>query len=108
MLQNENVSIQKQQCNSKTDQKVLLLSKAEDKAKKILSKTEKATLLEKAEEKVKTFLKPFFLRKLISKEMYKEIMRKCVEKVYEKSKIGGPVKDDKVAFLVQAYVTKLS
>lgn len=108
MLHNENVSIQKQQCNSKTDQKVLLLSKAEDKARKILSKTEKATLLEKAEEKVKTFLKPFFLRGLISKEMYKEIMRKCVEKVYEKSKIGGPVKDEKIAFLVQAYVTKKS
>ena len=56
---------------------------------------------------MKTFLKPFFLRELISKEKYKEIMRKCVAKIYERSKLVH-VKDEKIAQLVEAYVSRES
>ena len=74
---------------------------------KILSKPEKAALMERAEDKVKTYLKPFFARGLICKESYKHIMRKCVEKVYEKSKFTH-IKDEKISHLVESYVSKLS
>lgn len=60
----------------------------------------------KAEEKVKTFLKPFFARGIIDKDAYKMIMRKCVEKVYERSKLT-PVLDEKIAKLVKEYVERL-
>ena len=83
------------------------LRSSQSKAAKILSSSEKYALHEKAEDKVKTFLKPFFLRELISKEMYKQIMRKCVAKVYERSK-QGHVKDEKIAQLVEAYVSRES
>ena len=74
---------------------------------KILSKPEKAALMERAEDKVKTYLKPFFARGLICKESYKHIMRKCVEKVYEKSKLTH-IRDEKISQLVESYVSKLS
>ena len=74
---------------------------------KILSKPEKAALMERAEDKVKTYLKPFFARGIICKESYKHIMRKCVEKVYEKSKLTH-IKDEKISQLVESYVSKLS
>ena len=73
-----------------------------------LSKAKKIELMETAEEKVKTFLKPFFAREIISKEDYKNILKKCVHKVYERSKLtpNSDIVDEKVAKLVQAYVTK--
>ena len=73
-----------------------------------LSKAKKIELMETAEEKVKTFLKPFFAREIISKEDYKNILKKCVHKVYERSKQtpNSDIVDEKVAKLVQAYVTK--
>ena len=73
-----------------------------------LSKAKKIELMETAEDKVKTFLKPFFAREIISKEDYKNILKKCVQKVYERSKLtpNSDIPDEKVAMLVQAYVTK--
>ena len=73
-----------------------------------LSKAKKIELMETAEDKVKTFLKPFFAREIISKEDYKNILKKCVQKVYERSKLtpNSDIPDEKVAKLVQAYVTK--
>ena len=67
--------------------------------------TDKSLLMLKAEDRVKTYLKPFFARGLVSKESYKIIMRKCVEKVYDKSKIGT-IRDEKIALLVKEYVTR--
>jgi len=49
----------------------------------------------------------FFAHGLICKESYKHIMRKCVEKVYEKSKLTH-IKDEKISQLVESYVSKLS
>ena len=71
-----------------------------------LSKAKKIELMETAEEKVKTYLKPFFAREIISKEDYKKILGKCVQKVYERSKITPNILDEKVAKLVQAYVSQ--
>merc|ERR1712008_273672 len=47
--------------------------------------TDKSSLMLKAEEQVKKYLKPLFFRKLVSKENYKIIIRKCVEKIYNKT-----------------------
>ena len=71
-----------------------------------LSKAKKIELMETAEEKVKTYLKPFFAREIITKEDYKKILGKCVHKVYERSKIVPNILDEKVAKLVQAYVSQ--
>ena len=73
----------------------------------ILSKQEKLILLKRAEEKVKTYLIPCFVSGLISKEYYKEIMKKCVEKVYDKTKIME-VKDEEISQMVDSYVNALS
>ena len=60
-----------------------------------------------AEEKVKIYLKPKFNEGLISKEIYKIIMRKCVGKIYAKHKASVPrseVSLQKVKKLVNEYV----
>lgn len=46
-----------------------------------LSLLQKLQIQEKAINEVKTAIKPFYQRKEISKEEYKEIVRKAVEKV---------------------------
>ena len=68
--------------------------------------TDKSSLMLKAEEQVKKYLKPLFLRKLVSKENYKIIMRKCVEKIYNKAKIRCTIHDNNVLKLVQDYVKR--
>lgn len=68
--------------------------------------TDKSSLMLKAEEQVKKYLKPLFFRKLVSKENYKIIMRKCVEKIYNKAKIGCTIHDNNVLKLVQDYVKR--
>ena len=65
--------------------------------KKIPPKKLKKTsiLLKTTEEQVKTYLKPKFNEGLISKENYKTIMRKCIEKIYAKHR--APVSNSKVS-----------
>ena len=64
---------------------------------KALSKMEKWKM---AEEKIIPFLKPSFTRGLISKDIYKDIMRKCVGKICDKSDI----KDKEISDLVESHV----
>ncbi len=59
------------------------------------------------EELIKGFLKPFYAKGVISKESYKIIMRKCVEKVYASSK-NHDIVTSKVKRLVEGYVEKYS
>ena len=54
---------------------------------------------------VKIYLKPAFNQGVIEKNTYKTIMKKCVEKVYEKSKTEH-VSTDRVKRLVQSYITQ--
>lgn len=53
---------------------------------------------------MKTAIKPFYQRKEITKDEYKEIVRKAVEKVCHSK--SGEVNSSKVANLVKAYVDK--
>uniref|UniRef100_H3CJQ9 SFR19-like C-terminal domain-containing protein n=1 Tax=Tetraodon nigroviridis TaxID=99883 RepID=H3CJQ9_TETNG len=64
----------------------------------------KQQIQEKAISEVKTAIKPFYQRKEITKEEYKEIVRKAVEKVCHSK--SGEVNSSKVANLVKAYVDK--
>ena len=73
---------------------------------KKLSTQEKAVIMKIAEDKVTTYLMPYFRRRHISKDSYKEISRKCVQKVYEKSKLTH-VKDEEISRLVESYVSNL-
>ena len=67
----------------------------------ILSRQEKSAIMKNADAKVKTFLEPHYSRGKISKECYKQIMRKCVNDVYERSKVAH-VKDDEISNLVDS------
>ena len=51
------------------------------------------------------YLKPAFANGVVDKEAYKIIMKKCVEKVYEKSKTET-VSVERVKRLVEAYITQ--
>uniref|UniRef100_A0A3Q0SQJ8 SR-related CTD-associated factor 11 n=1 Tax=Amphilophus citrinellus TaxID=61819 RepID=A0A3Q0SQJ8_AMPCI len=78
-----------------------------NKAQADSSKKEKVTkqqIQEKAINEVKTAIKPFYQKKEITKEEYKEIVRKAVEKVCHSK--SGEVNSGKVANLVKAYVDK--
>ncbi|XP_068573058.1 protein SCAF11 [Cebidichthys violaceus] len=69
------------------------------------SKKEKKQLIqERAVNEVKTAIKPYYQKKEITKEEYKEIVRKAVEKVCHSK--SGEVNSSKVANLVKAYVDK--
>lgn len=81
------------------------LKSCEKRPEKVEKKLDKVELMKTAEEKVQTFLKPFYAREIIDKTTYKTIMRKCVQKVYERSKIA-PVFPEKVAKLVKEYVDR--
>uniref|UniRef100_A0A1A8J5V7 SR-related CTD-associated factor 11 n=1 Tax=Nothobranchius kuhntae TaxID=321403 RepID=A0A1A8J5V7_NOTKU len=67
-------------------------------------KEKKQQIQEKAVNEVKTAIKPFYQKKEITKEEYKEIVRKAVEKVCHSK--SGEVNSSKVANLVKAYVDK--
>uniref|UniRef100_A0A672ZQL8 SFR19-like C-terminal domain-containing protein n=1 Tax=Sphaeramia orbicularis TaxID=375764 RepID=A0A672ZQL8_9TELE len=67
-------------------------------------KEKKQQIQEKAINEVKTAIKPFYQKKEITKEEYKEIVRKAVEKVCHSK--SGEVNSSKVANLVKAYVDK--
>ncbi|XP_021165760.2 protein SCAF11 isoform X3 [Fundulus heteroclitus] len=67
-------------------------------------KEKKQQIQEKAINEVKTAIKPFYQKKEITKEEYKEIVRKAVEKVCNSK--SGEVNSSKVANLVKAYVDK--
>lgn len=67
-------------------------------------KEKKQQIQEKAVSEVKTAIKPFYQRKEITKDEYKEIVRKAVEKVCHSK--SGEVNSSKVANLVKAYVDK--
>jgi hypothetical protein len=54
---------------------------------------------------IKIYLKPAFNQGVIEKNTYKTIMKKCVDKVYEKSKTDH-VSTDRVKRLVEAYITQ--
>merc|ERR1712080_348182 len=56
-------------------------------------------------QQVKIYLKPAFNQGVIEKNTYKTIMKKCVEKVYEKSKTEH-VSTDRVKRLVESYITQ--
>ncbi|XP_039647766.1 protein SCAF11 isoform X4 [Perca fluviatilis] len=59
---------------------------------------------EKAVNEVKNAIKPYYQKKEITKDEYKEIVRKAVEKVCHSK--SGEVNSSKVANLVKAYVDK--
>lgn len=59
---------------------------------------------ERAVEEVKLAIKPFYQRREVTKDEYKDILRKAVQKIcHSKSREINPVK---VAHLVKAYVDK--
>lgn len=64
----------------------------------------KLQIQEKAAQEVKLAIKPFYQNKDITKEEYKEIVRKAVDKVCHSK--SGEVNSTKVANLVKAYVDK--
>ncbi|XP_046873664.1 protein SCAF11 isoform X2 [Hypomesus transpacificus] len=66
--------------------------------------TQKLQIQERAVNEVKTAIKPYYQKKDITKEEYKEIVRKAVEKVCHSK--SGEVNSGKVANLVKAYVDK--
>uniref|UniRef100_A0AAQ4PEJ1 SFR19-like C-terminal domain-containing protein n=1 Tax=Gasterosteus aculeatus aculeatus TaxID=481459 RepID=A0AAQ4PEJ1_GASAC len=66
--------------------------------------TQKHQIQERAVNEVKTAIKPYYQKKEITKEEYKEIVRKAVEKVCHSK--SGEVNSSKVANLVKAYVDK--
>lgn len=65
---------------------------------------QKQQIQEKAINEVKTAIKPYYQKNEITKEEYKEIVRKAVEKVCHSK--SGEVNSSKVANLVKAYVDK--
>ncbi|XP_077565503.1 uncharacterized protein scaf11 isoform X2 [Stigmatopora nigra] len=67
-------------------------------------KEKKQQIQEKAIDEVRTAIKPFYQKKEITKEEYKEIVRKAVEKICHSK--SGEVNTSKVANLVKAYVDK--
>ncbi|XP_077449476.1 uncharacterized protein scaf11 isoform X2 [Stigmatopora argus] len=67
-------------------------------------KEKKQQIQEKAINEVRTAIKPFYQNKEITKEEYKEIVRKAVEKICHSK--SGEVNTSKVANLVKAYVDK--
>ncbi|KAM3859240.1 uncharacterized protein scaf11 [Diretmus argenteus] len=67
-------------------------------------KDKKQQIQERAINEVKTAIKPYYQKKEITKEEYKEIVRKAVEKVCHSK--SGEVNSSKVANLVKAYVDK--
>ncbi|KAL6091249.1 hypothetical protein STEG23_032144 [Scotinomys teguina] len=69
------------------------------------SKTDKKLQIQEiAAQEVKLAIKPFYQNKNITKEEYKEIIRKAVDKVCHSK--SGEVNSTKVANLVKAYVDK--
>ncbi|ELV10700.1 Protein SCAF11 [Tupaia chinensis] len=78
-------------------------SKASNAAVK-LAESKKLQIQEKAAQEVKLAIKPFYQNKDITKEEYKEIVRKAVDKVCHSK--SGEVNSAKVANLVKAYVDK--
>ncbi|KAK7081264.1 Splicing factor, arginine serine-rich [Halocaridina rubra] len=60
---------------------------------------------ERVVEEVKLSLKPFYNKKTISKDDYKEIMRKCVQKVCHNK--SGEINPTKIRGLVQGYIRKV-
>ncbi|XP_023568700.1 protein SCAF11-like isoform X2 [Octodon degus] len=69
-----------------------------------LAESKKLQIQEKAAQEVKLAIKPFYQNKDITKEEYKEIVRKAVDKVCHSK--SGEVNPTKVANLVRAYVDK--
>ncbi|XP_075407954.1 protein SCAF11 isoform X2 [Tenrec ecaudatus] len=69
-----------------------------------LAESKKLQIQEKAAQEVKLAIKPFYQNKDITKEEYKEIVRKAVDKVCHSK--SGEVNATKVANLVKAYVDK--
>ncbi|XP_041110367.1 protein SCAF11-like isoform X3 [Polyodon spathula] len=67
-------------------------------------KEKKCQIQEKAVQEVKLAIKPYYQNKDITKDEYKEIVRKAVEKVCQSK--SGEVNSGKVANLVKAYVDK--
>ncbi|XP_078273420.1 protein SCAF11 [Rhinoraja longicauda] len=67
-------------------------------------KDKKGTIQERAVEEVKLAIKPYYQKKDITKDEYKEIVRKAVDKVCHSK--SGEVIPGKVANLVKAYVEK--
>lgn len=60
---------------------------------------------ERVVEEVKLSLKPFYNKKTIGKEDYKDIMRKCVQKVCHNR--SGEINPTKIRGLVQGYIKKV-
>ncbi|XP_030210291.1 protein SCAF11 isoform X1 [Gadus morhua] len=67
-------------------------------------KEKKQQIQERAVNAVKNAIKPYYQKKEITKDEYKEIVRKAVEKVCHSR--SGEVNSSKVANLVKAYVDK--
>ncbi|KAJ8007142.1 hypothetical protein DPEC_G00114480 [Dallia pectoralis] len=67
-------------------------------------KEKKQQIRERAVNEVKAAIKPYYQKKDITKDEYKEIVRKAVEKVCHSK--SGEVNSGKVANLVKAYVDK--
>lgn len=65
---------------------------------------QKQQIQERAIKEVKNAIKPYYQKKDITKDEYKEIVKKAVEKVCHSR--SGEVNSSKVATLVKAYVDK--
>ncbi|XP_058501022.1 PHD and RING finger domain-containing protein 1 isoform X3 [Solea solea] len=75
-----------------------------DKSMKDKQYLKKLHMQERAVEEVKLAIKPFYQRRDINKEEYKEILRKAVQKVCHSK--SGEINPVKVGNLVKAYVDK--
>ncbi|CAG0897493.1 unnamed protein product [Darwinula stevensoni] len=60
---------------------------------------------ERVVEEVKVVLKPFYTRREVDKEMYKEVLRKCVPKICHNK--SGEINPMKIRMLVEGYVAKV-
>ncbi|KAK7891578.1 hypothetical protein WMY93_023541 [Mugilogobius chulae] len=70
----------------------------------LLKKDKKLHMQERAIEEVKLAIKPFYQKRDINKDEYKEILRKAVQKVCHSK--SGEINPVKVGNLVKAYVDK--
>lgn len=64
----------------------------------------KLHMQERAVEEVKLAIKPFYQKREVTKEEYKDILRKAVQKICHSK--SGEINPVKVANLVKAYVDK--
>ncbi|KAL6035899.1 hypothetical protein STEG23_018268, partial [Scotinomys teguina] len=89
--------------NSNSEEKTATPKSAAEKTKKE-EYMKKLHMQERAVEEVKLAIKPFYQKREVTKEEYKDILRKAVQKICHSK--SGEIHPVKVANLVKAYVDK--